>query len=95
MAVARFVAFVAVSLALTAPAFAEIYGPNARGQLWGWEGPDYHSRLADYRNLVVRKTRADGGALTPDDSAMLHKRLQQLMSEERVKYHPSWTKSLG
>ncbi len=78
MAFVRRIILIAVSIGSAAPAFAGIYGTYASRRMWGWEGSDYHTRLSDYRNLVAKKTRKDGGVLTLQDRDMLHRRLEQL-----------------
>ncbi|WP_298686315.1 hypothetical protein [uncultured Sphingomonas sp.] len=92
MTLARSLTFVALAIGLATPGLAQIYGPYASNRIRGSSSvQDYRRNIADYKRLVAKKRREDGGSLTFHDQDMLDRRLKQIVSEETVKRHPLWS----
>jgi hypothetical protein len=96
----RVLACVAVTLGLASPSIAQdaTTQPDATRQAPLFSNPAYGNgeaygqRITALRTLVAKKTKADGGTLTPAHEKMLQVRLSRIVAEEKLKSATSQTR---
>ena len=88
----RLVTLTVMSLGIATPLFSQDRGYSSYSYpAMGTNDAtaSFAGRLYDYRRLVIKKTRQDGGALTAVHKSMLDRRLRRMLAEQGFRIEPN------